>query len=153
MNDALVIEASVAIKWLIPEEFSDQAEALLIESRRERKRLVAPTLLFSEVANAVFQRQRRRDITVAQAERALIWFFDLPILAVHTPDLHTQAFRFARRHWLQSVYDAEYAIVVQMTHSPLWTADRALFDSVREPRYWIRWIGEYPSPSPASSRR
>jgi len=148
MNDVLVIEASVAIKWLIPEEFSDKAEALLRASRQERKRFVAPALLFSEVANAIFQRQRRRDITAAQAERALIWFQELPILRIQTPDLQMRAFGFAHRHHFKSVDDAEYAIVAQMTHSSLWTADRPFFESVREPRYWIRWIGDYPSTAP-----
>jgi len=145
MSDVLVIEASVAIKWLIAEEFSEKADRLLAEAGRLRIRLVAPPLLFSEVTNGIYQRLRRRDITIAQAQRALIWFYDLPITPARIADLHARSFEFARRHSLKSVYDAEYAVVALETRSQLWTADRAFFETIPEPRNWIRWIGDLPN--------
>ncbi len=147
MSDVLVIEASVAIKWLIAEELSDKADTLLADAQQRRMRLVAPPLLFSEVTNGIYQRLRRRDIAISQAQRALIWFYDLPIAPARIADLHPRSFEFARRHSLKSVYDAEYAIVALETRSPLWTADRAFFEAIPEElRRWMRWIGDVPEP-------
>ena len=42
---AWVIDASVAAKWLLPEDGSDQASALLGDA------LLVPDLLFAELAN------------------------------------------------------------------------------------------------------
>ena len=45
----LVVDASVAVKWLVEEEYSDAADRLL-EGRHE---LFAPRLMASEVANVL----------------------------------------------------------------------------------------------------
>ena len=44
-----VIDASVAVKWLVTEAFSDQAASLL----DSKLTLIAPELLFAEAANAL----------------------------------------------------------------------------------------------------
>ena len=44
-----VVDASVVVKWLVKEEWSDEASTLLeVEAT-----LIAPELLFAEVCNAV----------------------------------------------------------------------------------------------------
>ena len=42
-----VVDASVAVKWLLPEEHTEQAESLLVEGNT----FAAPDLLFAEVGN------------------------------------------------------------------------------------------------------
>jgi predicted nucleic acid-binding protein len=46
-GERLVIDASVAVKWVVPEPESDRAEALLDHP------LVGPDLLFAECANVL----------------------------------------------------------------------------------------------------
>jgi predicted nucleic acid-binding protein len=57
MNDAVVVDASVAMKWLIEEELSQQAEALYEQSLRAGIAIVAPPHLTIEVANALYRRR------------------------------------------------------------------------------------------------
>ena len=51
------IDASVAFKWFVPEIDEDKALALLDDATA----LVAPDLIFAEVANAMWVRLRRLD--------------------------------------------------------------------------------------------
>lgn len=60
-----VIDASVAVKWLAEEEFSTQAFQLLFGEIR----LIAPDLIFAEVANALWKMQRRGELDVEQMEK------------------------------------------------------------------------------------
>lgn len=47
----MIIDASVAIKWLLPEDRVGEATALL-----ERPGLVAPDLIFAEIADAIWKK-------------------------------------------------------------------------------------------------
>jgi predicted nucleic acid-binding protein len=58
----LVIDASVAIKWLVEEEGSEAALAL-----RETDRLLAPDLLAAECANILWKKARRGELTIDEA--------------------------------------------------------------------------------------
>jgi predicted nucleic acid-binding protein len=53
-----VVDASVAVKWYLPEPESDAAGRLLDPEHD----LIAPDLLFAEVGNALWKRWRRGEI-------------------------------------------------------------------------------------------
>jgi predicted nucleic acid-binding protein len=146
MNQILVVDASVAIKWVVAEEFSAQAEALLNDAASSA--IVGPPALITEVANALYQRTRRRDpetrLTVAEAEAALAGFLALGIQLVSSEDLYQQAFAFARQQGLADIYDTLYVILAQRLSTELWTDDRKLLEAVRRIALWVRWIKEYP---------
>ena len=48
----IVVDASIAVKWVIPEVLSAQAESL----RGRAGRLLAPDLLLPEAANALWKK-------------------------------------------------------------------------------------------------
>ena len=50
----LVIDASVAVKWFVPEIYSDVASTLL----DSKHHLIAPDLLFIEIGSVVWSRTR-----------------------------------------------------------------------------------------------
>ena len=54
----LVVDASVAVKWLVEEDYSEAADNML-DGRHE---LHAPRLMASEVGNALWQKVRRGEI-------------------------------------------------------------------------------------------
>lgn len=71
-----VVDASVAMKWLVTEEHSDEAVRLL----RKELTLVAPELVFAEVANALWAMRRRGHIDRADAAAAVDTLRDAPIV-------------------------------------------------------------------------
>ncbi|MCH7787759.1 MAG: type II toxin-antitoxin system VapC family toxin [Chloroflexi bacterium] len=144
MNHAIVLDASVVVKVIIEEEFSEQAETLLTANIRARRPLFGPPHLASEVTNAIYQRLRRRHITAIEAEQTLNHFLQLPIQLLAPVDLYEEAFLFARTNKLTNTYDSLYVALARILNAELWTDDRALINSVGSIAPWIRWIGNYP---------
>ena len=60
-GERLVIDASVAIKWVIAEPGNDRASVLLDYAT------VAPDLLFAECAHILWRKLRQREISVNEA--------------------------------------------------------------------------------------
>ncbi len=58
---SFVIDASIAIKWVVPEAGTEAALSL------RQHRLLAPELLVAECANAIWKKVRRREFTKQEA--------------------------------------------------------------------------------------
>ena len=147
-SEAVVVDASTAVKWVLAEEFSDRADALLMASLRTRRPILAPPHFVSEVTNAIFQRVRTTDpnkhIPAEQAHAALTQFLAFPVLLQSPPALYERAFLIAQHRQLRSTYDSLYVALAELAGAELWTSDRRLLNAVSTP--WVRWIGDYPLP-------
>jgi predicted nucleic acid-binding protein len=144
MHHAVVIDASVAVKVVIEEEFTDRARALIADSLRDRRLLIGPPHLVSEVTNAIYRQARDGNITASEAAQALRQFLDLPFLFWWSQELYQRAFDFALPHRLTRVYDSIYAVLAQELNVEFWTDDRRFLEAVGPMAPWIRWIGDYP---------
>lgn len=143
-----VVDASTAVKWVIAEDFSDQADALLATSLRTARSIVVPAHFPSEVTNAIYQRVRStredRHISEERARTALAEFVALPVVLHSSAGLYERAFAFARQHRLDATYDSLYVALAEMMAGELWTSDRRLLNAVGSAAPWVRWIGDYP---------
>jgi predicted nucleic acid-binding protein len=70
----LVIDASVAAKWIKPEVHSAYAEQVL----QGPYTLLAPDLLWSEVGNILWKSVQRQEITSTEAREGLRTLLDTP---------------------------------------------------------------------------
>jgi predicted nucleic acid-binding protein len=61
-----VVDASIAVKWVIPEVLSEQADRI----RDSDDDVLAPDLLLVEVANALWRKTVAREITPREADTA-----------------------------------------------------------------------------------
>jgi len=66
--ETLVVDASVAVKWFLPEPDAEPAVALL----RAGHRLIAPDLLWIEVASVLWKVVRRGSLTAGPARGATL---------------------------------------------------------------------------------
>lgn len=115
----VVVDASVALKWVIEEDGSAAARRL-----GEREALVAPELLIIECANVLAMRVRRGLLAEADAAEALAVIDAIPI-RVAPGRRHVaaaQAVAFALR---QTAYDSLYLAVAMAERVLLVTADIA----------------------------
>jgi len=147
---AVVVDASVAVKWVLPEEHTDRAHALMAASIQARQRIVSPPHLTVEVVNAIYQRRRRgalhERLSEAEADQALARFLAFPLALLNPTPLYQQAFAFARIHGLSNVYDSAYVVLAQFLNTTLWTADETLLNALGTAAPWVRSIGAYPLP-------
>ena len=125
----IVVDASVAVKWVIPEVLSDQAESL----RGQADRLLAPDLLFPEAANALWKKLIRREITTREAAQALDLVMASGLDVRPSGPLLGRALAMARR-LRHPVYDCVYLALAQSESATLITADRRLLARVARGR-------------------
>ncbi len=60
--NTLVVDASIAVKWVVEEDGTPQALAL-----RERAKLIAPELLVAECANILWKKVQRTELSTKEA--------------------------------------------------------------------------------------
>jgi predicted nucleic acid-binding protein len=122
----LVIDASVAVKWLLSELETAKAEAVLEACLRGRIVPLAPEILTAEVSSALWKRVMRGFL---DADRAMSLFSHFErIRPVLTPivNLAGPALRLAVRYG-HSVYDCLYVALALEGRCELITADESLF--------------------------
>ncbi len=137
------MDASVVVKWLIAEEFSLQAVALMAASR-PRFHIVAPPLIISEVTSALHHRVRSGSIDVPGAVRRVAEFLTYDIQIDARTDVPSRALMLASELNQKYPYDALYLALAEILDCNLWTADAAFY-RVAVPRYpRVRLLSDYP---------
>lgn len=118
MPQRLVIDASVAVKWLLPEEGSTQAIALL-EAGHD---LYAPDLLLSEIGNVLWKKVRRDDLAADTALRLVTEFMNIRLRWIDSRRLAAQALTIATKHD-RTFYDSLYLALAHAIDGTLVTTD------------------------------
>ena len=139
---AVVLDAAVATKLVLPEELSVRTQAFCEATLRAGRRLVAPPLLPVEVASALLQHRRAGEIGGGEADAAYAAFLNLGIEIVRPAGLDAAAFAFARANRLRNAQPAVYAALAQLLGAEYWTGDRALLKALGPVVPWLRWIGD-----------
>ena len=124
---AVVIDASVAVKWFLPEPHAHAARRVL----KGRRILLAPDVIWAEVGNVLWKRCQRAEITHEAAQRILREFKRFPLETYAAKMLLEPAWALATQHRI-SVYDGLYLALAISRNCKLVTADRAFVDATKE---------------------
>ena len=117
-----VLDASVAVAWLLSEQDSSTAEPVL--QRLESDEALVPQLWHLEVRNSLLVAMRRGRLSPEAPAERLDALRDLPVRTDSGLDL-SLAFVLARKHGL-SFYDAVYLELAKRHSAPIATLDNAL---------------------------
>ena len=138
---AYIIDASVVVKWFIPEEHSEPA----LRIKDSDARLHAPAFLTLEVGNVLSKKRRRGELTAQDAEDIWRAFRRAPIRRHADEMLVLAAFDLAQ-HTKQSLYDSLYLALAMQLNQSFLTADRKFYNGLRHSEYHGRllWIEDFP---------
>jgi predicted nucleic acid-binding protein len=139
VSELLVVDASVALKWVLPEADSDVALGLI-----GRHRLTAPDLLAVEAGNALWLRVRRRELTSVEARTALVDLLGAPVDYVADRPLARAALSLAADLG-HPAYDCVYLALAMDRAGIVVTADRRFAAAVAAHPYLVgrvRLLGE-----------
>ncbi|HEX4966416.1 MAG TPA: type II toxin-antitoxin system VapC family toxin [Thermoanaerobaculia bacterium] len=141
--NSYVVDASVVVKWFLPEPYAEAAARL----KRPDLDLHAPELLVLEVSNALWKHSRRGALDPAVAQEAVEALAVAPIRWHGLPSLFADAFRIASET-SRSVYDCSYLALSIRLQQLTVTADRRFFDAIQTGPYasQLLWVEDIPLP-------
>jgi predicted nucleic acid-binding protein len=138
----IVVDASVGVKWFVPEVHSAEAR----QWRNGPDQLHAPAFFFDlEIANILWKKVRRAEITRADAKLILGRLPTLPLTRHPEPPLLASAFDLAVRTQ-RTVYDCLYLALAVQLGGRMVTADQRLYNSLAGTPWagHICWVGDLP---------
>jgi len=117
-----VVDASVVVKWFLPEPSHQAAMRLLRHYQDESIKLFAPALVILEVSNVFCKRVRRGEMTASRAKEAYrLLKINAPVL-VDDRELMDEAVTLALASG-QATYDCLYLALALRQRCEMITAD------------------------------
>ncbi|MEI8014123.1 MAG: type II toxin-antitoxin system VapC family toxin [Nitrospira sp.] len=132
-----VVDASVAIKWFLPEIHSEAA----LRVHRSRYRLHVPAFITMELGNVLAKKIRRGELTRAEGDMILKELKHLPLQRHADERLFAAAYQLAV-DTQRSVYDCLYLALAEAVDGIMVTADQKFYSSLRGGEYGKRilWV-------------
>jgi predicted nucleic acid-binding protein len=126
------VDASVVLKWFLPETDSANADLLLEKFLNDEVELLAPDLILVETASALWKRVMiRKEMSADEATLIHRDFLTLPLSLIASGTLADAALQIALKH-KHSVYDAFYCALAIGRHCDFVTADRTLANELQD---------------------
>lgn len=136
-----VVDASVAVKWLVPEDFTPQALTLL----RGAETMFAPAHWLAEAANTLWAMFAvRGDLSRAEMLERIAALAEARVISTPVASMLPKAAAIAADLRL-TVYDSLYLALAEQQELAFITADRKLFARTRDTKHEAatRWLGDF----------
>lgn len=140
----LIIDASVLIKFFVPEVLFDKAEQLLARVEEGSVTLFSPDLIYAEAGNTLWKKLRLKELTQSEVGKITDLIISIPLKIEVTKSLFPVAIDIAIAYEV-TVYDALYLSMAKAYETKMMTADRKLFDLTAKTdlKRSVMWLGSY----------
>ena len=137
-----VVDASVGIKWFLPEIHSEAASRLPLLNAS----LHVPAFFHLELGNVLSKKTRRNELNPEEGEAILKELQRVPLQKHSNERLMKPAFTLAIQT-RRSLYDCLYLALAEAIDGQVVTADRKLCESLAGSRYGKRmlWVEDLPA--------
>jgi predicted nucleic acid-binding protein len=142
MNGLVVIDASLAVKWLVEEVDTEKADALSRSWITAGVQPAAPYLMPAEATNALYRKVVQQQLSLDAAFQLLERLAVIGIELMEPRGLHRRAIELAGSLQQGAVYDAHYLALAQIMDCEMWTADERFFRAANRRFPEIHWLGE-----------
>ena len=136
------LDASILVRFLVSGDPGSPI-ANSVESWLEAGySLIAPTLIFYEIGNALHQHVRHQMLTSHEADTAFQLALNFNLVTMMDTDLHKRAVQMAQMLQLPATYDAHYLALAERMGAEFWTLDGKLVNKVKSKLSWVHlWRG------------
>ncbi|MCY3655233.1 MAG: type II toxin-antitoxin system VapC family toxin [Chloroflexota bacterium] len=140
-SERVVVDASVAVKWLVEEVDSEEAIKLGQGWAEAGVALAAPHLLPFEVANALHRRVLSEELSIDRVGVLVDFLLDMGIELFGVSALHLRALTLASELNQQAAYDSHYLVLAEELDCEFWTADARFYRAASPTVDRIRLLG------------
>ncbi len=138
----IVLDTGVLVKFVVVEEDSARAMALIGAAMEGTYRLLAPDFMAVEFGNVLWKYVNRKILRAEEAQRQIERFPLERIEWVSARLLLADAFRFAREHRI-AVYDGAFLAAAARFDVDFVTADEHLYRKVGRYLPWVRLLRDF----------
>jgi predicted nucleic acid-binding protein len=139
----VVVDASLALKWVVNEHRSAEARRLLREWEDANFVLLAPMLFPTECANGLYHRVTKGQVTIAQAMPLLDALLERGVKVIRpSADVLKRSLEMAETLSQPHIYDCQYAATAERLGCEFWSGDRLFCDAAQPSLAFVHWIGE-----------
>ena len=147
MSRFVVVDASLAFKWLIEEVDSDKADSLAEVWNDRGFQMVAPYFMCAEVTNILLQRTKRGETSLDEGLRLIEKLLSSGIKMHHSLDIHRRALELASQLGQGAAYDCHYLALAESLDCEMWTADVRFYRVASPTSTRLRLLNEFVAPS------
>lgn len=144
MTDKLICADANFIVRLVSSQVPNSTFIILWEEWKvDQITVVAPTLFYYEVTNALYRMSKAGQMTIEQAKEALTDALSFNITLYghrQLPNLHQTAFDLVNQFNLPASYDAHYLALAQHLNCDFYTGDKRLYNTVKNQISWIKLV-------------
>ena len=144
MTDIVVVDASLALKWVLSEADSSTAITLLQKWNIEKTEVIAPALFTYEATNILYRQVVTNKLSYEEVKKLLTKLLSIGILLnfVQHRETSIRAMELSHRFGLPAAYDAHYLALAEHEKCEYWTADSRLYNAVRDKLPLVHQLGE-----------
>lgn len=139
-NSWVCVDASIVVRLVESGTHESPIVELWSGWHEAGRSLMAPTLLYYEVSNALHRYVVHGELRPEEAAEALDAALGLGITLYGDADLHHRALELAERFGLPVTYDSHYLALAERRGAEFWTADRGLAQTVHPTLPWVHLI-------------
>ena len=131
LNSSICVDASFLVRLLIyPDPDAPQVK-LWERWHEEGRNIIAPTLVFYEVVNALHRYAVHGELDYDDVVNLLSVVLEFDIELYGDSELHKRALEIANELHLSTTYDAHYLALSERMGVEFWTADKRLVNAVK----------------------
>jgi len=132
-----VVDVCVAVKWFVPEKYSQEAAVLLNGSYS----LMAPDYLLPEAGNVFWKKIRFNEISLQEGQQALTAIQNAPMQLIDSKLLLQGAFDLANQSG-RSIYDCFYLALAIQENCQMVPSDEKFFNALQNTGWAVSlaWI-------------
>lgn len=146
MSQSVVVDASLAFKWVVKEEYSDKADLLAITWHNHGIQMVAPYFMPVEVTNILHQRVKESYLSIEEGMGLIEQLLSSDIELYHSMGIHRRALELASELGQGAAYDAHYLALAEILDCEMWTADERFYRSANPASARLRLLTEFVVP-------
>jgi predicted nucleic acid-binding protein len=147
----VVVDASLAIKWVLKEDLRAEALALLSRWDQDSVTILVPSWFSCEIANVMLKRMWKSNLTLLEAQTSLDSIASAVVVRDIEPIVAKRGLEIAWSLGRPASYDSHYVAMAEHLGIDLWTADERYYNAASPAFPFVKWLGSVVPPAASAT--